>query len=172
MIFQKSKNQSEIFNCGLPRQARQAKKTSSPYKIIEVTHSRNSGSGRGTGELIFWKKNKIFSKFLIWPSTAVQLVFNPFSQLVPQLELYSQLQLSLWSDPIAFSVPKPTYWVLVKIKGAGSLAETQMKKWWKFEYFLTSLTRWKVTFKTLNSNFRQKMMAEKGENAPVYRFLP
>ena len=41
-------------------------------------------------------------------NTAVQLVFNPFSQLVPQLELYSQLQLSLWSDPIAFSVPKPT----------------------------------------------------------------
>ena len=36
--------------------------------------------------------------------TAVQLVFNPFSQLVPQLELYSQLQLILWSDPIAFSV--------------------------------------------------------------------
>ena len=27
--------------------------------------------------------------------TAVQLVFNPFSQLVPQLELYSQLQLQL-----------------------------------------------------------------------------
>ena len=41
-------------------------------------------------------------------STAVQLVFNPFSQLVPQLELYSQLQLSIWSDPIAFSVPKLT----------------------------------------------------------------
>ena len=40
--------------------------------------------------------------------TAVQLVFNPVSQLVPQLELYSQLQLSLWSDPIAFSVPKST----------------------------------------------------------------
>ena len=40
--------------------------------------------------------------------TAVQLVFNPFSQLVPQLELYTQLLLSLWSDPIAFSVPKPT----------------------------------------------------------------
>ena len=36
--------------------------------------------------------------------TAVQLVLNPFGQLVPQLELYSQLQLSLWSDPIAFSV--------------------------------------------------------------------
>ena len=32
----------------------------------------------------------------------------PFSQFVPQLELYSQLQLSLWSDPIDFSVPKPT----------------------------------------------------------------
>ena len=28
-------------------------------------------------------------------NTAVQLVFNPFSQLVPQVELYSQLQLSL-----------------------------------------------------------------------------
>ena len=41
--------------------------------------------------------------------TAVQPVFNPFSQLVPQLELYSQLQLSLWSDPITFSVPKSTW---------------------------------------------------------------
>ena len=40
--------------------------------------------------------------------TAVQIVFNPFSQLVPELELYSHLQLSLWSDPIAFSVPKLT----------------------------------------------------------------
>ena len=37
--------------------------------------------------------------------TAVQPVFNPFSQFIPQLELYSQLQLSLWCDPIAFSVP-------------------------------------------------------------------
>ena len=37
--------------------------------------------------------------------TAVQLVLNPFSQLVPQLELYYQLQLSLWSDPIALGVP-------------------------------------------------------------------
>ena len=42
-------------------------------------------------------------------STALQPVFKPFSQLVPQLELYSQLQLSLWSDPIAFSVPKSTW---------------------------------------------------------------
>ena len=40
--------------------------------------------------------------------TAVQLVFNPFSQLDPQLELYSQLQLSLLSDPITVSVPKST----------------------------------------------------------------
>ena len=41
----------------------------------------------------------------IWVQfTAVQLVFNPFSQLVPKLELYSQLQLSLWSDPIAFGI--------------------------------------------------------------------
>ena len=41
-------------------------------------------------------------------NTAVQLVFNPFSQIVPKLEVYSQLQLSLWSDPITFSVPKIT----------------------------------------------------------------
>ena len=47
--------------------------------------------------------------------TAVQLVFNPFSQFVPQLEVYSQFQLSLWSDPIAFSVPKSTWWFLVMI---------------------------------------------------------
>ena len=40
--------------------------------------------------------------------TTVQLVFNPFSQFVPQLELYSQLQLSLSSDHIAFCVPKST----------------------------------------------------------------
>ena len=37
--------------------------------------------------------------------TAVLLVYNPFSQFGPQLELYSQLQLSLWSDPIALGVP-------------------------------------------------------------------
>ena len=41
--------------------------------------------------------------------TAVQLVFNPFSHFFPQLELYSQLQLSLWSDPTMFSVPKSTW---------------------------------------------------------------
>ena len=37
--------------------------------------------------------------------TAVQLVCNPFIQLVSQLEIYSQLQLSLWSDPITLSAP-------------------------------------------------------------------
>ena len=46
-------------------------------------------------------------------NTNVQPVFNPFSQFLPQLELYSQLQLSLWSDSIAQSVPKSTYWVLI-----------------------------------------------------------
>ena len=40
--------------------------------------------------------------------TGVQLGFNPLSQFVPYLELYSQLQLSLSSYPIAFCVPKPT----------------------------------------------------------------
>ena len=56
-------------------------------------------------------------------STAVQLVFNTFSQFVSQLELYSQLQLSLWSDLIALGVPNSTYWVLVKIQGAVHLYE-------------------------------------------------
>ena len=86
--------------------------------------------------------------------TAVPPVFNPFSQFIPQLDLYSQLQLSLWSDPIAFSVPKSTWCVLVKIQGDGNLDETQMKKWWKFEHFLTSRTKWKLTLKTLNGYFR------------------
>ena len=40
---------------------------------------------------------------------AVQLIFNPSSQFIPQLKLYSQLQLSLWSDTITFSVPKSTW---------------------------------------------------------------
>ena len=79
---------------------------------------------------------------------AVQPVFNPFSQFAPQLEFYSQLQLSLLSDPIAFSVPKSTWWVLVEIQGDGNFDETQIKKWWKFEHFQTSRTKGKVTLKT------------------------
>ena len=43
-----------------------------------------------------------------WLVTAVQPVFNPFNQFVPQLELYSQLQLSLWNDPITLVVPNST----------------------------------------------------------------
>ena len=38
-------------------------------------------------------------------ATAIKLGYNPFSQVVSQLELYSQLQLSLQSDPIAPGVP-------------------------------------------------------------------
>ena len=37
-------------------------------KIIEVTHSRRSGRGRGTGVLIFWNTIFFSSKFLIWPT--------------------------------------------------------------------------------------------------------
>ena len=58
----------------------------------------------GSGNTVLMRLLKIGAKDL----TAVQLVFNPFNQFVPQLELYSQLQLSIWSDPIAFSVPKST----------------------------------------------------------------
>ena len=57
-FFENKKNQSEIFNCGLPCQVRQAKKTSSPLKIIEVTHSRSSGRGHGTGVLIADRRRK------------------------------------------------------------------------------------------------------------------
>ena len=39
------------------------------------------------------------------PLTAVQLVYTPFSQFISQLELYSQLQLSLQRDHIALGVP-------------------------------------------------------------------
>ena len=40
--------------------------------------------------------------FLVF--TAIQLVFNPFTQFVPLVELYSQLQLNLLSDPIALAL--------------------------------------------------------------------
>ena len=60
---------------------------------------------------------------------AAQLVFNPFSQFIPQVEFNYQLQLSLWSDSISLSVPKSTWRVLVKIQGAGNPTETQMKNW-------------------------------------------
>ena len=51
----------------------------------------------------------IFCKISVMPYnalfTAVWLVYNPFSQLGPQLTLYSQLQLSLLSDPITLGFP-------------------------------------------------------------------
>ena len=40
--------------------------------------------------------------------TAVRLVYNPFSQFISLAELYSQLQLSLWSYPIALGVSNST----------------------------------------------------------------
>ena len=48
----------------------------------------------------------LVSPFTYLNSTTVQLVFNLFSQFITQLELYSQLQLNLWIDPITLSVPK------------------------------------------------------------------
>ena len=66
---------------------------------------------------------------------AFRLISNPFSQLGPQLKLYSQLQLSIWSDPIAPGVPNSRYWVLVKIQGAGNLTETLMIKGCKFQHY-------------------------------------
>ena len=60
----------------------------------------------------------------------------------------------------------------MKIQGAWNQAKTQMNKWWKFEHFLSFRKKWKVKLKTLNTYFRYKMMAELGENAPVYSSLP
>ena len=42
MIFQKQKNQSEIFNCGLPCQARQAKKKQVALKKSLRLHTRGT----------------------------------------------------------------------------------------------------------------------------------
>ena len=67
-----------------------------------------------------------YSAFIGQLSTAVQPVFNPFSQFIPQLELYSQLQLSLGSDPIAFSVPKSTQWVLPVFRLAWSFYQLSL----------------------------------------------
>ena len=66
MMFKKKlktkKNLSEIFNWEPPRQARQAKKTSISWKIIDITHSRKSGSGCGSGVIIIFLK-LFFFKF-------------------------------------------------------------------------------------------------------------
>ena len=86
------------------------------------------------------KTKVVITQFQIYGGAVVQLVF---SQCVPLLEVYSQLQLSHWGDPITFSVPKSTWWFLLKIQGDGNLAKTQMNKWWNFEHFLTSRTKWK-----------------------------
>ena len=61
-----------------------------------VTHPPSIQHYRATLNCATIKKTLKFSSSMLGASaTAVQLVFNPFSQLVPQLELYSQLQLSL-----------------------------------------------------------------------------
>ena len=48
---------------------------------------------------------------------SVKLVYILFSQLIFQAQLYSQLQLSLRSDPFAHSVPSSTYRSNHKTKG-------------------------------------------------------
>ena len=65
LICWKPKKMAWDFHLGTPhRQAHQAKKTRSSWKIIEVTHLRKSGYGRGSGVIIIWFKKKS-SKFLI-----------------------------------------------------------------------------------------------------------
>ena len=55
-------NQTQIFNCGRKRPGRPQKKISSYWKFIEVTHSRKSGSGCGSGVIIILLK-LFFFKF-------------------------------------------------------------------------------------------------------------
>ena len=64
-MFKKKKNfkqkKSEWdFQFGTPRQARQAERTNSPWKIIEVTHLRKSGRGRGIGVINILLKHFFF----------------------------------------------------------------------------------------------------------------
>ena len=61
--------------------------------------------------------------------TAVQLVYNPFSQFISQAQLYSQLQLSLESDPIALNVPTFAYQGLVMIQCARYLPDILNNMW-------------------------------------------
>ena len=89
----------------------------------EIMVVENVGHGRPQHSV----KIAISWPFGPYDYTAVQLVFNPFSQFVPKLKLYSQLQLSLWSDPIPISVPKPTWWVLVKIQGDRNVAKSKWR---------------------------------------------
>ena len=63
----------------------------------------------------------------VWPAQLSSQSLIPSDQFCSLLEFYFQLQLSLWSDPIAFSAPKSIWWLLVKIQEDGNLAETQMK---------------------------------------------
>ena len=55
-IKKKKKSESDFHLGTPPRQARQAKKTSSSGKFIEVTHSRRSGRGRGSCIIIILLK--------------------------------------------------------------------------------------------------------------------
>ena len=48
IFFWKPINWTQISNCGRKRPGRPAKKTSSYCKLSEVTHSQNSGRGRGS----------------------------------------------------------------------------------------------------------------------------
>ena len=59
---------------------------------------------------LYWLDSEETTNFLKFAvdGTVVQPVFNPFSRFVPKLDLHSQLQLSLWGDPITDSVPKST----------------------------------------------------------------
>ena len=62
---------------------------------------------KGGGVKALCKKSKQKLIFSLSHGTAVQLVYNSFSQIVSQLEIFSKLQLSLQSDPIALHIDSP-----------------------------------------------------------------
>ena len=59
-FFENKKIRLRLSIVDFPAKPAKQKKTSSSWKIIEVTHSRRSGRGCRMGVLIFWKKKPFF----------------------------------------------------------------------------------------------------------------
>ena len=73
--------------------------------------------------------------------------------LIPSVNSFPSYNFTLscsWADSLAFSVPKSTFWVLMKIQGDGNLAEELMKVWEFSDFFnqvKSDITSFKWLFK-------------------------
>ena len=121
-----------------------------PFTYLHDSNNTTQNALLGSlGWWFTWPPAALSSRAFL-STNSCPVFFNPFSQFDHQLEIYFQLQLSLGSDPIAFSVPKSTCWVLVKIQGEGML-----KPQWKSDANLSIFwTKWKLMLKTSNGFFR------------------